>query len=83
MFGQEDSSISKNYTDISRSKPVQVKCLFAYVLEKVQNASVSTKKSHLEKLLSFSNEIIYVKTLFKFNTIKVLTDTKAYSISFT
>lgn len=83
MLGQKDYSTTKNYTDMSKPKPVQVKCLFAYVLEKVQDVSVSTRKSHLKKLQSLSNEIIYVKTLFKVNTIKVLPDTKPYSISFT
>lgn len=54
-----------------------------YVLEKVQDVSVSTKKSHLEIPLSQSNEIIYVKVLLKVNINSVLTDTIFCSISFT
>lgn len=64
MFGPEDCSTCKSHTDVSMPKPVQVKCLFAYVLENVQDVLVSTKKSHPKKRLSQPNEIIYVKTLF-------------------
>lgn len=34
---------------MSMLKPIQVKCLFIYVLEKVQDVLVSTKMSHLKK----------------------------------
>lgn len=49
MFGHSDPG---NNTEVSMPKALQVKCLFVYVLEKVQGGLVSTKKSHLEKLQS-------------------------------
>lgn len=59
MFGHSDPG---NNTEVSMPKALQVKCLFVYVLERVQGGLVSTKKSHLEKLQSQPNEIIYIKT---------------------
>lgn len=80
MFGQEDYSASKNHTDMTMPKALQVKCLFVYVWESVQDDLLSTKKS-TEKNHCHSQMRLYMEKHFLKLIVRVCTDTKSYSVS--